>query len=813
MTAPSQSTLSTLAAALAGRYTIERELGRGGMACVYLAHDIRHDRDVAIKVLDPQLSAILGGERFLREIRITAQLAHPNIIPLLDSGQARDLLYYVTPLATDESLRARLTRESQLPLREALRIAREVADALDAAHRAGIVHRDVKPENVLFISGHAVVCDFGIARALSAAANESLTQTGISLGTPAYMSPEQALAMPNIDARTDIYALGCVLYEMLAGDPPFTGSNPQRVIAQHASSVVPSVRLARPVVPEPVDRILERALAKTPADRFASAAEMRDAIDRVVDGKGGVPIAQKSWWGLSSRVALVVTALTIGVVAGAGLLRYAATMRNVADRAVANRIAVLPMTTLSAGAEDRYFAEGMTDELISTLSRIGGLHVIARSSVLAYADGKTPIKTLARELRVASVIESSLQKQGNRLYMRVHLVDARTEEDRWSMPYDREASVANLVEIQRDVSTRIAQALRVQLLPSESQRMARRPTDNFDAYDLYVRARAFENDRQNSSFGPELDTAARMLEQALAIDSGFADAHAALARVHINRLFNVAPNNTEDQRIARLEIARALALDSGSAEAYFARGDLAYTREAGWKLEDAMRDYKRALRIKPNDADVHAALASLLFHVGLLQDARQEFDTTLSLDPANRFAPPRIGRILWYQQRYDSALALARERPDWLPPAERALVLGYVGRAAEGLVYLDSIAPSLAPLRAAGAQSDIAAVRAVLLARLGRSPDALIRRAIELGQAASHFHHAEFAIASAYALSGRRADAISWLERMADDGMPCYELIAGDPTLASLRADPRFTAFMNLQWARYERLRAVLAER
>jgi len=796
--------MSILTAALAGRYTIQGELGRGGMARVYLAHDTRHDRDVAIKVFDPQLSAMLGGERFLREIRITAQLTHPNIIPLLDSGQAQDLLFYVTPYAPDGSLRARLTRERQLPLRDALRIAREVADALDAAHRAGILHRDIKPENVLFISGHAVLCDFGIARALATTANDSLTQTGISLGTPAYMSPEQALAMPNVDARTDIYALGCVLYEMLSGDPPFTGSNPQRVIAQHASSAVPSIRLARAVVPDSVERVVERALAKSPADRFASAADLRDAIDRVLepvdDSAVGVGNHRRG-----SQHLLVAAACVASLIAGGAWAWHHRGPTIGRDASIATRVAVLPMATLGADPQDRYFSEAMTDELISTLSNIAGLRVIARSSVLAYADGKRSVKEIASRLNVGSVIESTSQKAGDRLHITIRLVDASSEEERWSERYDRVASVANVVDVERDVSMRVAQALRIKLFPQEWQRVAKRPTENYDAYELYVRGRALWNERRNQpGEAAAYDTLAKMFRRSIALDSTFAEAHAALARVYIAQVFNAGPS-TELREHAAAEIARALALDSGSAEAYYARGDLAYTREEGWRLEDALRDYRRALALKPNDADVHGALGTLLFHVGLLEQARRELETTLTLDPANRFVPPRIGRVMWYGQRYDSALALDQRRPGSLFPYERALVLGYIGRARDGLAVLDSIGRG-------EDGSDAAAARAVLLARLGQSADTSIQRAITAGQAASHFHHAEFAIASASALLGRRDDALHWLERMANDGMPCYDLIAGDPSFSALRADPRFKAFMDAERLRHERLRAILDE-
>src|SRR4051812_30576118 len=285
---PMMDTLEQLRTLVADRYRLERQLGAGGMATVYLAHDLKHDRDVAIKVLHPDLGAALGSERFLSEIRTTARLQHPHILPLLDSGDAGGLLYYVMPLVTGETLRARLERERQLPIADTLSIAREAADALGYAHGLGVIHRDIKPENILLQNGHAVVADFGIALAVQTAGGARMTQTGLSLGTPQYMSPEQAMGERTIDARSDIYALGAVVYEMLTGDPPFIGSSVQAVVAKVLTEKPSPPSTVRDTVPAGVGAAVLKALAKLPADRFATAADFAAALqDRSVANTTG----------------------------------------------------------------------------------------------------------------------------------------------------------------------------------------------------------------------------------------------------------------------------------------------------------------------------------------------------------------------------------------------------------------------------------------------------------------------------------------------------------------------------------------------
>ena len=302
--------LPAIRESLADRYSVERELGAGGMATVYLAHDIKHDRDVAIKVLHPDLGAALGADRFLSEIRTTARLQHPHILPLLDSGDADGLLYYVMPLVTGETLRARLERERQLPIPDAVRIAREVADALGYAHGHNVIHRDIKPENILLQDGHALVADFGIALAVQQAGNQRMTQTGLSLGTPQYMSPEQAMGEKTIDARSDIYALGAVTYEMLTGDPPFTGSSVQAIVSKVMTESPSPIHTVRPTVSAGVEDAVMTALAKLPADRFATAAEFAAALANnsftSTTGSGRRAVRGSTGWRARARDPLVV---------------------------------------------------------------------------------------------------------------------------------------------------------------------------------------------------------------------------------------------------------------------------------------------------------------------------------------------------------------------------------------------------------------------------------------------------------------------------------------------------------------------------
>src|SRR5437867_2178985 len=450
--------LARLQAALAERYTIERELGRGGMATVYLAADLKHHRPVAIKVLKPELAAALGPDRFLREIETAARLSHPHILPLHDSGEAAGLLYYVMPYVEGETLRDRLEREGQLPLEEAVRITREAASALSYAHSHDVVHRDIKPENILLSGGEAVVADFGVARAITAAARGKLTETGIAIGTPGYMSPEQGAASARVDERSDIYSLACVLYEMLAGEPPFTGPSAESIVRQHLTAAPPRVSAMRAAVPPAIEEAIVRALAKTPADRFATAAEFADAL--------AAP-AQRGTGRRTSRLAVGAGLAATLLAAAAGLFVLSRPHGTPAlAGGTGQSIAVLPFVNVSGAPQEEYLSDGISEELINALSKLPQLQVVARPSSFAFKGKNEDVRQIGQALQVATVLGGSVRRVANRLRVTAQLTDARKGYNLWSETYDRE--MGDVFAVEDEISHAIMRALQVHLVSGDS---------------------------------------------------------------------------------------------------------------------------------------------------------------------------------------------------------------------------------------------------------------------------------------------------------------------------------------------------------
>jgi TolB-like protein/tRNA A-37 threonylcarbamoyl transferase component Bud32 len=783
--------LEHLQSAVGSTYRIERELGRGGMATVYLAYDLRHDRRVALKVLRPDLAVALGPERFQQEIRLAAGLQHPHILTVLDSGGSGSVLWFTMPFVEGESLRARLDRERQLPIDEAVRLASEVADALDCAHSHGIVHRDIKPGNILLSGDHALVTDFGIARSLTEQASDRLTETGMIVGTPAYMSPEQASGERTLDGRTDVYSLSCVLYEMLVGEPPYTGPTPQAITAKRFSDPVPSARRLRDELPPAVDAVLRRGLARAPADRFRTAREFGEALTAALRGPAA---SNRKRQPILAGVAFVI--LAVG-----GVLWYRSTPHGEVSPAAATvpstRLAVLPFTEFGGDSSQKYLADGLTEETISALSHIAGLQVIARTSVMKYRGTAKTVAEIGRELEVGSVLEGSVRRSGDRLRVRVQLVDARTQESRWGEDYDR--GISDAFAIQNEVAARVAQVLSVQPRPSEREQLNKVATGNVEAYDAYLRGLFYRNAAEAGS-AAEADSAIRFFQVAIALDPAFALAHAALARGYIFRLFQYDPD-ARWQREAFVEIEKALALDPDLAEAYVARAELSWTRANGFRAEEAIRDLQRAIAFKPNLKEAHGALGRIYYHVGLLDEALRELRTNLDLDPTDLFPLDRIASTHLAQLKLDSALAEFERIPDEYD--SRALVLYALGRPTEAFEVI-------AQKTTYSDTSYRASVLAVLLAGSGRSGEARQQiRIAETGEALSHFHHAAYNIASAYALMGDHAAAVRWLRRTAKEGFPCYPLFAKDPTLDPLRNDPSFIYFMAEVKQRWERFRAL----
>src|SRR2546422_334208 len=796
--------LPRVRAGLGERYRIERELARGRTATVFLAHDSRHDRPVALKVLHPEIAAAVGPERFLREIQLAARLEHPHIVALHDSGEADGLLYFVMPYVVGESLRDRLDHEPQLPIAEALRIAGDVADALGYAHGLGVVHRDVKPENILLADGRALVADFGIARAISAAGSDRLTETGIALGTPAYMSPEQATEDGEVDGRSDLYALGCVVYEMLAGTPPFTGPTAQAILARHAIDPVAPIRTVRDTVSPGVESAVLKALAKVPADRHAGAAEFAQALAASsLEPKPGVRGARSRSVKFALAASLTaVVALLISFNVGDWRKHLWAKSGGTWLRSVA----VLPLDNLSGDTTQDPFADGMTTALITDLGRIRTLRVISKRSVMSFKATPLPARAIGESLHVDALLEGGVQRLGNRFRVDLELLDAASGGQLWADRF--EDATQNRFAVQDAAARGVLSALKLPVTAAEAQTLRTPLTGNLEAYDFFLRGKI----RVRHETRADDSIAIALLQRAVALDPSFAVAHAWLARAYTLRVAQFEPRDSAALEGAFLATEKAFQLDPNLAEAHFARAKLIWGATKQFAHERAIQEDRRAVELSPNLDAAHHHLGLVYTHIGLLDKALEELRKTLAIDPGDWMAQERIAETELLQGRYEQGFSILQKVPPeynpafWNYDATWALIQLDRNDDASALIerYLHDHPEDRGGL--------MTCLRAIVSAKQGdaRRAEADIQSAIEKGKGFVHFHHTQYNIAAVYALLRQPRASVEWLRRAAAEGWPCYPLFVSDHNLDNIRNDPGFVAFLREQKAQWERWRATL---
>ena len=729
--------------ALAERYAIERELGAGGMATVYLAHDVRHERPVALKVFRPGVGASFGAERFAREIKLLARLRHPFILPLLDSGEAAGALYFVMPYIDGESLRTRIAREGALPVEEAVELARSVADALSYAHGEGVVHRDVKPENVLLSrQGHAALADFGIARGrpMSHDSAGQLTEDGLALGTTAYMSPEQALGEPNIDGRSDIYSLGITLYEMLAGRPPFSGPNAVAIISQHLTVPPPTLSAARAGVPHAVEQAVSRALAKERAARFAAASDFARAL-RV--GSSGATIE----------------------------------LRRAADERTS--IAVLPFANLSADKENEYFSDGITEELIGALAKVSGLRVVSRSSTFAFKGKNASAREIGATLDVRFLLEGSVRRAGNRLRASAQLIRVSDDSHLWSETYDRQ--IEDIFAVQDDISARIVETI-TRTLPVghlSGPQNVRQPR-SIEAYNLCLLGRYHWNKRDQANLRQALD----LFGQAAQVDPMYAPAHSGIADACALLASYAHARPAEMYPRAAAAATQAIALDESLAEGHASLGFAKYNWE--WDWEGAERELRRAIALNPSYATAHQWLAMFLAGVGRGDEAFPLARRAIELDPLSVNSNMALGAAFLFAGRIGEAVQQFRRVIAMQPGFVFASVWlcathAIIGQGEESLAVAERIVQVLGEARIARASL------AMAYAASGRTAAARqIQADLDGNPDMPLFQHAMI-----YAIIGDDAAAFDWLERAFVARTDMYTLRA-HPAFARMHTQPRF---------------------
>ena len=699
-------------------YTIEGEVGRGGMATVYRAHDRRHNRSVAVKVLNRDVAASLGTARFLQEITTAAGLSHPNIVPVHDSGEHEGVVYYVMPHIEGETLRERLNREKRLPLSDVAHITLRIASALDFAHRHGVVHRDIKPENIILFEDEPLILDFGIAKAITAAGGDNLTRTGIAIGTPAYLSPEQISGETNLDGKSDQYSLACTVYELLSGSPPFTGSSAQGVIAKRFTERPRSLAEIVPGTPAGVAESVARALSLESEARFPTVTEFAEALARAArtseaPAKGEVSTKQS--------------------------------------------VAVLPFTNMSADAENEFFADGITEEIINSLTKVRALDVVSRTASFAFKGKTQDVDEIGRRLKVRSILEGSVRKAGSRLRVTAQLVDVATGNNLWSERYDRE--LADVFAIQDEIATRIVNALKVVLSDTEEAAIKKIPTQSVRAYEYYLRGRQLFHQRRPET----LDAAEDMYRRAIALDPNYALAYAGLADC------------------------------SSFRRSYHGGGEEA--------LAQADAASKRALELDPSLAEAHAARGLVLQHQRRFPEAFAEFGEAMRLDPTLYEALYYYGRALQANGDLEGAVKMYERAAELRGDDYQSL--GFVATAYRGLGRRDDMLAAARRMVEAAehaltinpGDSRALYLGAIMLEHLGES-----RRAQEWAQRALQLDPAHpvmlYNIGCFHALAGRPEIALDHIERAIELGFHHRDWLLNDADLSPIRDHQRFKSLL-----------------
>jgi len=754
----SDSVLQSLRASLSPAYRIERELGGGGMSRVFLAEELRFGRKVVIKVLPPDVSGAISAERFEREIQLVARLQHPHILPLLTAGEADGSLYYTMPFVQGETLRERIVREKRLSLEDAFRIASEVADALACAHRDGVIHRDIKPENILLSAGHAMVADFGIAKAISVSTtavagrsdNPGLTQLGTSLGTPAYISPEQAAGETNLSGQSDVYSLGCVLYEMLSGLQPFTGPSVAAIIAKRFMETPASLRTINSGVPLEAERLVAQAMAREPSDRFASAEEFLRALATTSTSRSGG-------------------------------------YRTDDDKP---SVAVLPFANLSSNADDEYFSDGMTDEVINVLAHLPGIRVAARTSAFVFKGQRVDLRSIAQQLSVQTILEGSVRRAGSRVRISVQLVSAADGLHLWSERYDRE--LADVFALQDEIAQAISRALEERLgrpaaaassrdLPQPPPERSGRTSVDPAAYDLYLRGRfLFEKHAA-------IDAIA-YFERAVTADPTFALAHAWYAFSNMLAAnLNMLPALTAYPR-GRAAADRALALEPDLPQALLARAFVAAWFD--WDNARAERLVRDVLALAPGLTYAHDLLGWTLVSAERLEEGVESIERAYALDPLSDFMLYNFAMILHLAGEPTRVIEVLRPALLRSPGDGRLLLL--LGTA---LFVADRLPEARAVLeRARELTSTNAQLRGTLvcvLAAMGDTEEAR-HRLVEVEEQAERGVGSPFEVACAYHWLGDDERAYAWLERAFQARSLWMTFLHLEPRLRRMRGTQRF---------------------